>query len=271
MSERIFNNNEIQNKLSHAYLIIGSSSEELEKEAIELAKKILCEKEYKQDCTECLTCKKINDGNYTELKIINTKDKNIKIEEIKELKYNFQKTGMIKGRRVYIINNAEKLTLGAANSMLKFIEEPRENTYAIMTTSNSERVLETIRSRCRIIYLYNKKHGLETDEYKENVREILIKIEKEKINSIYCNKEIIYDLTKEFQENIFNNIEKIYLDYLHKKIKNSDANNDYIFKNNSKEKLIEKIKIANKYQERVKTNANINLILDVFLIEISEV
>jgi len=270
MDEYTFESSEMQDKLSHAYLITGKSNTDLEKYAIELAKKILCEKEYKQSCVECNTCRKINDGNYTELKIIGTNEKNIKIEEIKELKYNFQKTGMIEGRRVYIINGGEKLTLGAANAMLKFIEEPSEKTYAIITTKNIEKVIETIRSRCRIIYINQKNETQEVDKYKEDIKGILLKIEKDKINSIYSNKEIIYDLDKELQEKFFDNVEEIYLDYLHKKIKNCNDINDYILKNNSKEKLIKKIKIANKYQERIKTNANINLILDAFLIEISE-
>lgn len=270
MDEYIFESGEIQDKLSHAYLIVGKTNTDLEKDAIELAKKILCEKEYKKNCIECNTCKKINNGNHTELKIISNNEKNIKIEEIKELKYNFQKKGMTKGRRVYIINGGEKLTHEAANAMLKFIEEPSEKTYAIITTKNIEKVLETIKSRCRIIYINHKNEGQELDKYKEDIKEILIKIEKDKLNSIYSNKEIIYDLDKELQEKILDNIEEIYLDYLHKKIRNYNDVNDYILKNNSKEKLIKKIKITNKYQERVKTNANISLILDAFLIEISE-
>lgn len=269
---KLFYNNEIQNKPFHAYLLCGKSKEVLSATAKEIAKRILCKQVYKEDCLECLICKQIEENNCVELKIIETEDKNIKIEEISNLKYNFQKKISNKSKRVYIINEVEKLTAKSANAMLKFIEEPEDGTYAIFTTKNIEKVLGTIVSRCRVEYIYFNKESEGNTDYNKEVKKILTNIEKNKINSIYTNKVEIYDSNREPGENIFNTIAEIYLDCLHKKIcGRSSEEEEYIIKNNNNEQIIRKIEITDKFSERVKSNTNINLIFDAFIIEISEV
>jgi len=265
-------NNKIQKKLFHAYLLYGAPKEELEKRAKEFAKEMLCEYGYKNNCEKCLICKQVENNNYFELKIIGTEEKNIKIEEIKKLKYSFNKKTDIDRKRVYIINEAEKLTSTAANAMLKFIEEPEQNTYAILTTNNIEKILKTIRSRCREEIVSANIDSKKGEEQKKEIKEILLKIEQEKINSIYNCKEKIYDLNIDTEQNIFNIIMEIYLDYLHKKIKGINyLEKEYIMEKNSRQELIKKIEIADKFSERVKSNTNINMIFDAFIIEISEV
>lgn len=79
--------------------------------------------------------------------------KNIKKDQIKDLQEEFSKTSLVKGARVYIINDADKMNLSSQNSLLKFIEEPSPNIYGILCTTNSSGLLPTILSRCQTLTL----------------------------------------------------------------------------------------------------------------------
>lgn len=76
----------------------------------------------------------------------------IKKDQILSLQENFSKTSLIKGPRIYIIEDIDLISTQAANSLLKFLEEPENNqVYGILTTSNQQAVLPTITSRSQII------------------------------------------------------------------------------------------------------------------------
>ncbi len=84
---------------------------------------------------------------------INPDGKNIKKDQIKDLQEEFSKTSLVKGPRVYIINDADKMNISSQNSLLKFIEEPSPNIYGILCTTNSSGLLPTILSRCQVLTL----------------------------------------------------------------------------------------------------------------------
>ena len=73
--------------------------------------------------------------------------KNISIEQIRELKHEAILTGFSEGTRVFIINNAEKMSPEAANSFLKILEEPPRDVCFFLVTSTPEALPETILSR----------------------------------------------------------------------------------------------------------------------------
>ena len=73
----------------------------------------------------------------------------IRKEEVDDIQRRFSLTASsAAGRKVYVITHAENSSLSAMNSLLKFLEEPAEDVYAILTADNIERILPTIRSRC---------------------------------------------------------------------------------------------------------------------------
>lgn len=139
-------------RVPHAYLISGSLGAPLLETAIFLAKSLLCDRPNPLADEECLTCQRIDHGNFNDLLILDGEGGSIKKEEVKEIVGDFSKTPLeSKNKLIYIINLVENMTVEAVNSLLKFLEEPNKNTFAILTTENEAKVLPTIISRCEIL------------------------------------------------------------------------------------------------------------------------
>lgn len=90
----------------------------------------------------------------------------IKKEQILVLQTEFSKTSLVDGARIYIISDIEKISSAAANSLLKFLEEPEgKQTYGFLLTENRDAVLQTISSRSQHIHLV----GIDKKEIKESL------------------------------------------------------------------------------------------------------
>ncbi len=100
--------------------------------------------------------RRVDENTYSSFIYIDgNRKKAISKDEIDSLESKFSRTGGEgNGRRVYIIEHLENSSIGAMNSLLKFLEEPGEETYAIITVDNMAAILETIRSRCVLIPFY---------------------------------------------------------------------------------------------------------------------
>ena len=142
------------NRISHAYLISGSIESSLKETAIYLAKSLVCNKLEPLACEECINCIRIAEHSYPDYIFIDGSNESIKKQQIEDLQESFSKVSLeIGGKKVYIIHLIEKATLGAVNSLLKFLEEPIDDVVAIITTQNISKVLSTIISRCQLIRL----------------------------------------------------------------------------------------------------------------------
>ncbi len=138
--------------LSHCYLFVGDTGTHKLETSFLLAQSLICEHRTNFACEKCVSCRRIKENNYVDLIYINEEDRNIKNELIENLQQRFEKTALEKaGIKVFIINNCEKLTNKAANSLLKFIEEPSGNTTGIFITTQVDGVLPTIVSRSQIL------------------------------------------------------------------------------------------------------------------------
>jgi len=147
--------NALQNgHLSHAYLIVGESGTPLKETAMYLAKSILCDNPAPLACEECITCRRIDKGDYPDVVFLDGEEALIKKDEVETVVANFQKTALeAKGITIYVIHQVENMTVEAVNSLLKFLEEPTPDTYAILTSQNEAKVLPTILSRCQTMRL----------------------------------------------------------------------------------------------------------------------
>lgn len=146
-----------------AYILCCDSKEMLNLYSKLLSKVLICPNKYKENCNDCNICKRIDNDVFSELKVINPVNNVIKKESIIDVRNSFQ-TKSIEGKNeVYIINDAECLNISSANSILKFLEEPDGNSVAIFTTTNKNKVLPTILSRCQIITLNNNSAGTGLD------------------------------------------------------------------------------------------------------------
>ena len=138
-----------QGQLNHAYLFSGNfGSLEM---ALFLSKSLFCsEKNGIFPCEKCRNCKLIEQEEFPDVTIIKPQNQVIKTERIRELVGQFAQSGIENQRQVFIIEQAEKMHVNAANSLLKVIEEPQSEIYIFFLTDDEEQMLPTIRSRTQI-------------------------------------------------------------------------------------------------------------------------
>lgn len=272
-----------------AYLLVGSNEEDLQKYATIFAKVLICPNNYSNNCSRCNICLRITSGNFSELSIINPINGVIKKEEIIKLKERFQTRSMEGKNQVYIMNNVENLNSSAANSLLKFLEEPDSNTIAIFTTTNLNSVINTIVSRCQIIKLNNDlpKKGMDfvkivtkmNDEQINKILDFLFVLENNKIKAVTQFKELFLDEfeTRELLKSAFMVMLLAYKDALNYSIfsKMEYFNNETGIKNISESQsvdiLIKKIKFVLENIQKLEYNVNITLFISDFLIGIGEI
>ncbi len=149
---KIFKNYLKNNNFFHAYLLSGPTGTPLLEIAKYLVKCLLSSTgDYLYE--ENIISKRIDDGNYMDFILIDGKKDQIKIDNIRDLETKFSQSATESlGIKVYIINMVENMAPDATNALLKFLEEPDQNTFAFLTTENEYRVLPTILSRTEIIH-----------------------------------------------------------------------------------------------------------------------
>ena len=142
---------------------------------------------------------------------------------------------------------------------------------------NANNVISTIASRCEIIKVYykNNEDTIYNNEYFSNVYNYLRKIELEKKYGIMYNKSMLLNLYSEKEDYV--NIFKLLLRIYYLALKNKESLTDMEFKNKfsfllekSTEELTRKLKIISAYLDDLNYNVNIELFLDKFVIELSE-
>lgn len=136
-------------KPSHAYMLVG---EHTERAALFLAQSLICSHD-SLACEECEDCLRIADGSFPDLITYDGLEKSIKKDDIEHIQDEFNKSSLEGKGKIYILKNVDKSSDSAMNSLLKFLEEPVEGVYAILTTRNATKVLPTILSRCQVIQL----------------------------------------------------------------------------------------------------------------------
>ncbi|MGM9987026.1 MAG: DNA polymerase III subunit delta' [Bacillaceae bacterium] len=145
-------NSVMKQRVAHAYLFEGTKGTRKLATAMFFAKMLLCQhKQGYNPCQRCSNCKRVDSHNHPDLYIVQPDGLSIKKEQIQLLQSEFSKTAVESDKKIYIIEHADKMTANAANSLLKFLEEPVSEAYAILITENSNRLLNTILSRCQII------------------------------------------------------------------------------------------------------------------------
>lgn len=146
---RILENSIKNNRLSHAYLFTGPNGTYKKEMAYHLAMMLYCKESV--PCYKCPSCLAILENRHLNVHYIEPFSQSIKKEQIIALQEEFSKTSLLDGPRVYIINEAETMSTSAANSLLKFIEEPTGETYGILISEHKENLLSTIISRSMVI------------------------------------------------------------------------------------------------------------------------
>ena len=140
-----------QDKVSHSYLFVGIEGIGKQMIAKEFAQMILCTSDTIKGCHQCKSCIEFQSENHPDFLYIEPDGNSIKIEQIRYLQRKIQEKPIISNQKVYIINDADRMTTEAQNCLLKTLEEPPEYSTIILIGSNENAFLNTIKSRCMII------------------------------------------------------------------------------------------------------------------------
>ncbi|MFA5182257.1 MAG: DNA polymerase III subunit delta' [Syntrophales bacterium] len=138
-------------RLAHAYLFHGREGIGKKAAAMAFAEAILCERKEAEACRACLSCKKTGHGNHPDLITIAAEGAFIKIQAIKDLLHMIAFRPLEGGRRLFIIDEADRMNQTAANALLKTLEEPSPANILVLITSKPYTLPRTILSRCQQI------------------------------------------------------------------------------------------------------------------------
>ncbi|MDO5687290.1 MAG: DNA polymerase III subunit delta' [Neisseria sp.] len=157
-------------RLPNAWLLYGQRDIGKLAFARELARVLLCEQPPHAfaACGECASCHLSAQGTHPDCyeltPLIEDEDNakkllHIKIEAVREVIDNIHLTPLRAPRRVVLIHPAESMNVQAANALLKVLEEPSPSVIFLLVTHNRDRLLPTIKSRCRQFLLPTPTHG----------------------------------------------------------------------------------------------------------------
>ena len=246
---------------------------------------ILCIEEKQKPCGICKSCLQFEEKNQPDFIMIEPEDGTIKIEKIRQMQEKLLEKPIISSRKVYVIKDADAMTKEAGNCLLKTLEEPPAFITIILIASNESLLLNTIRSRCMKVLFhkieqeplkeYLKEHhmveeltlerlksfdgsierALQIEEKKEvydeiqkifgNVEQYSLLEVKDRLDCLYKNKDIIYDL-----------LDYINLIFLQKAITNT--------------KYITYIETVEEVKKNLKSNSNYDMSIDKILYKIWE-
>ena len=293
MFEQIIGNEKIQellknaiknNKASHSYLFIGTEGIGKKLIAQEFSKALLCLGENKY-CNTCKSCIEFDSQNNPDFNIIEPDGNSIKIEQIREIQRKVAEKPIISSKKIYIINDSDKMTTEAQNCLLKTLEEPPEYITIILIGTNENAFLSTIKSRCTIIHFQDipedkiqkylsEKEGIhiqdpyilkafggsigkaiqlqDKQEQYTQIQQILVNLKNMDIIEIFQKSQILYD-SKEEITNLLQYINTILLEL---------AKQDYKYTNC--------IQIVENTKKRLQSNANYDMSIDNMLLQMKE-
>lgn len=295
--EKIIGNNKIKNELikafntnsvAHSYIFSGQYGIGKKQIAIEFAKMILCLNKDKSPCGECKSCIELENDNNPDFNIIKP-DGKIKIEQIRKMLEKVYEKPIISDKKVYIIDDAETMTIEAQNCLLKTLEEPPEYIVIILITSNESNLINTIKSRCLKLTFNSLENG-ELKQYLENKLEFqnisetmlenfegsvgkALKVKEKQelysnmettLKNFNCNSviDLINNATEIYKgkENINEILEYFNIYFLKK------AKEEY----NNASKYVKAIEIVEDTKKRLVYNSNYDMTIDNLLINIWE-
>lgn len=143
----------LRNTVAHAYLFVGPDGVGKLTTALTFAKALNCPNGDADSCDACDSCRKIDEQEHPNIRIMSLEGgkEKVSIEQVRALQHEIGLRGTGTGRRVFIIPQAEKLTVQASNAVLKTLEEPPALVTIILISENPSELLPTVISRCQTI------------------------------------------------------------------------------------------------------------------------
>jgi len=146
--------------VNHAYIFSGPAGVGKKTVGLAFARTLLCRRGQGDACGECDDCTRSERGLHPDLHIIRPEGASIKINQLRAVQDGAAFTAFGTGRQVFLMEQAEKMTLAAANCFLKILEEPPAGIVFILVTDDPAGILPTVVSRCQQ-YRFNPLSGEE--------------------------------------------------------------------------------------------------------------
>lgn len=145
-----FYNAILTGNISHAYILAGEAGMGRKSLAGAFALSLLCENSQADPCRQCHACKQVLSGNHPDLiRVTHEKPGSIGVDDVRrQINDTIRIRPYSSSYKIYIVDEAEKLTVQAQNALLKTIEEPPSYAVILLLTTNAEAFLPTILSRC---------------------------------------------------------------------------------------------------------------------------
>lgn len=254
--EELLKNTIKAGKIVNGYIFSGSSNTQNYEYAKKFAKMILCldaEDISHNKCKSCIMFEDDNNPDYFEINKEQTES--IKIDEIRNMQEKVIEKPIISKRKVYIINNAEKMTVEAQNCLLKTLEEPPEFITILLVSNNENTILATIKSRCtKVVFTEEVKKEIteENRERFETLERIFGNVEKYLSIDLLNKIDILY----KDKDSIFEN-----LDYI----------NTILVRQAKKDtKYLDYIDYVEETKNKLKSNSNYDMCIDNLILKIWE-
>lgn len=224
------------NKVSHAYIISGERSSGKEFIAKTFAMALQCEnRQDVEPCGECHSCKQAKGANQPDIIFLtHEKPNTISVDDIRsQINGDVAIKPYSSPKKIYIVNDAEKMTVQAQNALLKTLEEPPEYAVIILLTDNAGALLSTILSRCVLLNMKPvkdeqiKKYLMETMEIPDYKAEVCVAFARGNVGKarLLANSEE-FDKVKEEALSLLKNINDMEINEIVAAIKKI---NDYKF------------------------------------------
>ena len=163
------------NRLPHALLVSGVKGLAKNSFAQHIAASVLClnRREDQSSCGHCHSCQLLKAGSHPDHIEIRPEEagKQIKIEQIRNLRDKQQLTASVSKWKTIIISPADNMNVSSSNSLLKLLEEPQHNTVLILVTGHPEKLPITVKSRCQNYHLASPTAEQALDWLKNNVED----------------------------------------------------------------------------------------------------
>ena len=150
------------NRVSHAYILNGERGSGKRMLANLFATTLLCESGNSEPCGKCHSCRQAESGNHPDIiRVTHEKPNSISVDDIRVQIYGDIQVKPYNGKyKIYIVPDADMMTVQAQNALLKTIEEPPAYAVILLLTENANSLLPTICSRCVMLKLRNIKDQL---------------------------------------------------------------------------------------------------------------
>ena len=193
-----------EGKLSQAFVFSGVGCEE---QAVTLAASLCCLHPAPDGtpCGACQACRNIESGVYPDLRLFDPEGASHRVEQMRDLVDLASLTPISGTKKVFIIRKAERMSDEGANTLLKLLEEPEEDTVLILLTEAPDALLPTILSRCQLFVFGDGNDRFEPEipeELEKKAVDFLLSLPQTPLYKVLLDARE-YDKDRELQRSFF--------------------------------------------------------------------